>query len=179
MIKKLLGIVVCLAVLGVSQVHAQQYPTKVITMMVPFAAGGPTDTVARLVAKAIGDSLKQQIIVENVGGASGTIAANRVAKAAPDGYTILIYHIGMSTAAETGYTLEELEPAFDQLIKGRVWSVNDGMPRKMIQFNLDNLVRIGRLPAEKKPTYEQMVDLSPTEAALKSLGKWTDDPGWR
>ena len=98
MIKKLLGIVVCLAVLGVSQVHAQQYPTKVITMMVPFAAGGPTDTVARLVAKAMGDSLKQQIIVENVAGAGGTIAANRVAKAAPDGYTILIYHIGMSTA---------------------------------------------------------------------------------
>lgn len=83
-------------------------------------------------------------------------------------------------AAEmTGYTLEELEPAFDQLIKGRVWSVNDGMPRKMIQFNLDNLVRIGRLPAEKKPTYEQIVEPGPAEAALKSLGKWTDDPGWR
>lgn len=98
MIKKLLGIVVCLAVLGVSQVHAQQYPTKVITMIVPFTAGGPTDTVARLVAKAMGDSLKQQIIVENVGGAGGTIAPARVAKAAPDGYTILIHHIGMSTA---------------------------------------------------------------------------------
>lgn len=98
MIKKLPGIVVCLAVLGVSQVHAQQYPTKVITMMVPFTAGGPTDTVARLVAKAMGDSLKQQIIVENVGGAGGTIAPARVAKAAPDGYTILIHHIGMSTA---------------------------------------------------------------------------------
>ena len=98
MIKKLLGIVVCLAVLGVSQVHAQQYPTKVITMIVPFTAGGPTDTVARLVAKAMGDSLKQQVIVENVSGAGGTIAPARVAKATPDGYTILIHHIGMSTA---------------------------------------------------------------------------------
>lgn len=86
----------------------------------------------------------------------------------------------LDAAAEmTGYTLEELELAFDQLIKGRVWSVNDGMPRKMVQFNLDNLVRIGRLPAEKKPTYEQMVDPGPAEAALKTLGKWTDDPGWR
>src|SRR3972149_5468616 len=98
MINKLPGIVVCLAVLGVSQVHAQQYPTKVITLIVPFTAGGPTDTVARLVAKAMGDSLKQQIIVENGGGAGGTIAPARVAKAAPDGYTILIHHIGMSTA---------------------------------------------------------------------------------
>jgi tripartite-type tricarboxylate transporter receptor subunit TctC len=65
---------------------------------VPFAAGGPTDTVARLVGQAMSTSLKQQIIVENVGGAGGTIAASRVAKAPPDGYTILIHHIGISTA---------------------------------------------------------------------------------
>ncbi|MBI3001718.1 MAG: ABC transporter substrate-binding protein, partial [Deltaproteobacteria bacterium] len=86
----------------------------------------------------------------------------------------------LDAAAEmTGYSLEELEPAYEQLTRGRVWSVNDGMPRKMVQFNLDNLVKIGRLPAEKKPTYEQIVDLGPAEAGLKSLGKWTDDPGWR
>ena len=98
MTKLFLRIAICVMFLGVSELQAQQYPTKVITMMVPFAAGGPTDTVARLVAKAMGDSLKQQIIVENVGGAGGTIAPARVAKAAPDGYTILIHHIGMSTA---------------------------------------------------------------------------------
>ncbi len=95
---KLLQVVLCLAFLGVSELHAQQYPTKVITMIVPFAAGGPTDTVARLIARPMGETLKQQVIVENVAGAGGTIAANRVAKAAHDGYTILIYHIGMSTA---------------------------------------------------------------------------------
>lgn len=77
---------------------AQEYPTKVVTMMVPFAAGGPTDTVARLIAVPMTKTLKQQVIIENVGGAGGTIAGNRVAKAAPDGYTILIHHIGMSTA---------------------------------------------------------------------------------
>jgi len=77
---------------------AQNYPTKTITMIVPFAAGGPTDTVARLVAQSMGASLKQQIIVENVGGAGGTIGAARVAKAAPDGYTIFLHHIGHSTA---------------------------------------------------------------------------------
>jgi len=77
---------------------AQNYPTKTITMIVPFAAGGPTDTVARLVAQSMGATLKQQIIVENVGGAGGTIGAARVAKAAPDGYTIFLHHIGHSTA---------------------------------------------------------------------------------
>ncbi|HEY2991000.1 MAG TPA: tripartite tricarboxylate transporter substrate binding protein BugD [Candidatus Binatia bacterium] len=67
-------------------------------MVVTFAAGGPTDTVARLIAQPMSGVLKQQVIVENVLGAGGTIAADRVAKAAPDGYTILIHHIGMSTA---------------------------------------------------------------------------------
>ena len=66
--------------------------------MVPFTAGGPTDTVARLVAAPMSKAVNQQVIVENVGGAGGTIAPNRVSKAAPDGYTILIHHIGMSTA---------------------------------------------------------------------------------
>jgi tripartite-type tricarboxylate transporter receptor subunit TctC len=95
---KLAGFVVCFLVLIVSQARGQEYPNKVITMVVPFAAGGPTDTVARLLGVPMTNTLKQQIIVENVGGAGGTIAANRVAKAPPDGYTILIHHIGMATA---------------------------------------------------------------------------------
>ena len=88
----------CLALFGSAFAHAQSFPTKTITMIVPFAAGGPTDTVARLVAQSMGNKLKQQIIIENVGGAGGTIAAARVAKAAPDGYTVLMHHIGHSTA---------------------------------------------------------------------------------
>jgi len=95
---KLIALIACLVLLSVSQTGAQDYPTKVITMVVPFAAGGPTDTVARLITVPMSKTLKQQVIVENVGGAGGTIAANRVAKAAPDGYTILIHHIGMATA---------------------------------------------------------------------------------
>jgi tripartite-type tricarboxylate transporter receptor subunit TctC len=98
MIKRLYGILACFALFGVSPVSAQDYPNKVITMIVPFSAGGPTDTVARLLGVPMSKTLKQQIIVENVGGAGATIAANRVAKASPDGYTILIHHIGHSTA---------------------------------------------------------------------------------
>ena len=75
-----------------------QYPTKAITMVVPFAAGGPTDTLARNLGLAIGKQLKHTIIVENVGGAGGNIGVTRVAKAAPDGYTVLLHHIGMSTS---------------------------------------------------------------------------------
>jgi tripartite-type tricarboxylate transporter receptor subunit TctC len=95
---KLIALFASVLLLSVSPSSAQDYPTKVITMVVPFAAGGPTDTVARLITVPMSKTLKQQVIVENVGGAGGTIAANRVAKAAPDGYTILIHHIGMATA---------------------------------------------------------------------------------
>ena len=98
MIKKLYGILAGFALFGVSPIGAQEYPNKVITMIVPFTAGGPTDTVARLLGVPMTKMVKQQVIVENVDGAGGTIAANRVAKATPDGYTILIHHIGMSTA---------------------------------------------------------------------------------
>lgn len=80
---------------------SEDYPIKTITMIVPFAAGGPTDTVARLVAAAMGTDLKQTVIVENVGGAGGTLGAGRAARAAraaPDGYTVFMHHIGQATA---------------------------------------------------------------------------------
>ena len=76
-----------------------QYPEKPITIVVPFAAGGPTDKVARDLAEALRKPLgNQPIIIENVGGAGGTLGATRVAKASNDGYTLLLAHIGMSTA---------------------------------------------------------------------------------
>ena len=73
--------------------------------MVPFAAGGPTDTVARMLGVAMGKALKQTIVVENVVGAGGTIAPARLKGAAPDGYTLLLAHIGMSTAPALYKTL--------------------------------------------------------------------------
>jgi len=77
---------------------AQTYPNKPITLVVPFAAGGPTDVVARLLGAAMTKSLGQTVVVENKTGAGGTIAAATVARAKPDGYTFLIHHNGMGTA---------------------------------------------------------------------------------
>src|SRR6188474_2277935 len=91
------GVTAALA-LSAYSASAQTYPERTITMVVPFAAGGPTDTVTRLVAESMSKDLGQQIIVENVGGAGGTLGATQVAKAPPDGYTLLLHHIGMSTA---------------------------------------------------------------------------------
>src|SRR5205085_7948992 len=76
---------------------AQQYPTKSITMLVPYAAGGPTDTVARVVAQAMAKPLGHTVIVENKPSAGGILAPEQVKNSKPDGYTILIHHIGMAT----------------------------------------------------------------------------------
>jgi tripartite-type tricarboxylate transporter receptor subunit TctC len=83
--------------LAATAAHAQ-YPTKPVTIVVPFAAGGPTDTVARSVGQAMEKSLGTNVIVENKPGAGGTIGVADVARAPADGYRILIHHIGMATA---------------------------------------------------------------------------------
>jgi tripartite-type tricarboxylate transporter receptor subunit TctC len=71
---------------------------KPISLIVPFAAGGPTDTVARLIAVPMGKSLGTTVVVENTAGAGGTVASTKVARATPDGYTIYLHHMGMATA---------------------------------------------------------------------------------
>ncbi|MDR6103854.1 tripartite-type tricarboxylate transporter receptor subunit TctC [Agrobacterium larrymoorei] len=99
LLKSVTGAVAAAAVsLFALSATAQDYPGRNITMVVPFSAGGPTDTVARLVAESMSKDLGQQIVVENVGGAGGTLGAGRVASADPDGYTILLHHIGMATS---------------------------------------------------------------------------------
>ncbi|MBL0143907.1 MAG: tripartite tricarboxylate transporter substrate binding protein BugD [Betaproteobacteria bacterium] len=94
---------------------AQDYPSRTITIVVPFAAGGPTDTVARLVGQSMSKSLAQSVIVENVAGAGGTIGPKRVAGAKPDGYQLVLMHIGMATSVSLyrnlGYNpVTDLEP---------------------------------------------------------------------
>ena len=77
---------------------ASDWPDKPVTLVVPYSAGGPTDVVARLLAVPMGQSLGQSVIVENTVGAGGTLAAARTARSKPDGYTVLIHHMGMATA---------------------------------------------------------------------------------
>lgn len=84
---------------------AQDYPTKAITLIVPFAAGGPTDAVARMIAQSMSTTLKQPVLVDNSGGAGGTIGATKAARANPDGYTLFLHHIGHATAPTLYRTL--------------------------------------------------------------------------
>jgi tripartite-type tricarboxylate transporter receptor subunit TctC len=92
----LTGIAVALGVVT-TLAHAE-FPDKPVTLIVPFAAGGPSDKIARDLAEALRKKLGQTVIVENVGGAGGTLGTSRVAKAPPDGYTLLVHHIGFATA---------------------------------------------------------------------------------
>lgn len=91
--KRLRVIFACaLAIAGISVAFAQAYPSHPVTIIVPFAAGGPTDVIARLLAQHMGTTLGQTVVVENVPGANGNIGVGRVARAAPDGYTLSIGH---------------------------------------------------------------------------------------
>ena len=103
----------CLVGLSVGAALAE-YPDKAVNVVVPFAAGGPTDKVARDFAESLRKPLGNTVVVENVGGAGGTIATAKVARAAPDGYTLLLHHIGMATSPAlyrnlTYKTLEDFE----------------------------------------------------------------------
>jgi tripartite-type tricarboxylate transporter receptor subunit TctC len=96
--KPLRGIVPLIALAVSAGAFAQpQYPNRNVSMIVPYAAGGPTDTVARVTAQAMGKSLGQSVIVENRPSAGGILGPEQVKNAKPDGYTILIHHIGMAT----------------------------------------------------------------------------------
>ncbi|WP_457351503.1 tripartite tricarboxylate transporter substrate-binding protein [Roseateles sp. P5_D6] len=96
---------IALAALLAAGTAAADYPDKPVTVIVPFAAGGPTDKVARDLAEALRKPLGATVIVENVGGVGGTLGANKVAKAAPDGYTLLLHHIGIASATALYRTL--------------------------------------------------------------------------
>jgi tripartite-type tricarboxylate transporter receptor subunit TctC len=95
--KQCLGIAFALVAATSGGAFAQDYPTRHLTMVMPFSAGGPGDTIARLIAQGMGASLKQQVIVENTSGAGGTIGSTKVAQATPDGYNLLLIHISHAT----------------------------------------------------------------------------------
>ena len=123
-----------LGISGVSKAMAQAYPSRPITMVVPYSAGGPTDTIARIMAEGMRASLGQTIIVENTTGAAGTIGVGRVARAAPDGYTIGIGHWGTHVVNAAIYQLQ-----YDVL--------NDFEPVSMIATNPQLIVAKKSVPA--------------------------------
>src|SRR5262245_64324475 len=90
---------------------AQTYPSRPITLVVPYPPGGATDAIARIIQNSMSQSLGQQIVIENIGGAGGMIAAARAARAAPDGYTILLHQVaiaaGMTLYSNMGFDVEK------------------------------------------------------------------------
>ncbi len=115
--------IVAISALASHAVTAQSaFPNKPITLIVPAASGGPTDTVARLIAESMGRTLGQNVLVENVGGAGGTLGMARVSKSAADGYTIAVWHIAQATAPALYDSLKyDVLEDFDHL--GRITDV--------------------------------------------------------
>ncbi|HZH11443.1 MAG TPA: tripartite tricarboxylate transporter substrate-binding protein [Microvirga sp.] len=111
--KKIALALAAVAGLAATGAQAQNYPSRPITMIVPFAAGGPTDVVARIVSDHMSKTLGQQIVIENVAGAGGTTGITRAAQSQPDGYTIMMGHMGTHGAAPALYPNLKYDPTKD------------------------------------------------------------------
>jgi tripartite-type tricarboxylate transporter receptor subunit TctC len=98
---------------GIGSADAQQWPARPVTLVVPFAAGGPVDTIARIIAARISELLGQQMVIENVGGAGGMTGATRVAKSAPDGYTVLLSGSAVLAQNPTFHKRSPYDPVAD------------------------------------------------------------------
>ena len=133
--KTLLGAMAIVTLAGVGMAAAQTYPSRPITIVVPYSAGGPTDTIARIMAERMRGPLGQTVVVENTTGAGGTIGVGRVARAAPDGYTISIGHWGTHVVNGAIYPL-----AYDVL--------NGFEPVAMIATNPQLIVTKKAVPAK-------------------------------
>ncbi len=125
------------AVLVASSAYAQEWPTRPITLVVPFAAGGTTDLVARPIAQALSEKLGQPVMVENRAGAGGTLAAGMVAKAAPDGYTIFLATVAHTMAPGLYKSLpydfeKDFEPVTLAAQVPNVLIVNPSVPVKTV-----------------------------------------------
>ena len=138
---------------------AQDYPTRAVTIIVPFAAGGPTDTIARIIAQRMGQSLGQTVVVENVTGAGGSIAVNKVVHAQPDGYTVSIGHLG--THVITGAVMDLQYNA-----------VNDLDPVGLVASNPQLIVSKNDVPAK---TLKDFVEWAKAKPAPVTSG--TGGPG--
>jgi tripartite-type tricarboxylate transporter receptor subunit TctC len=113
MLKRLALSLAAVVLAGVTTAAAETYPSRTVTVIVPFPAGGPADITGRVVADQLSHRLGQQFIVENVNGAGGTIGATRAARATADGYTLILGHMGTHAAAPALYPKLAYDPAAD------------------------------------------------------------------
>src|SRR5471032_2998710 len=142
---------------GYRNTTAQVYPSKPITMIVPFAAGGPTDTIGRIVSERMRASLGQSIIIENVTGASGSIGVGRVARAAPDGYTLGIGHWATHVINGAIYPLQ-----YDVF--------NDFSPVAWIATNPQLIVTKNSVPAKDLASLIAWLKANPNKASQGTAG---------
>ncbi len=143
--------------LAVAPAQAQSYPSRPVTLIVPFSAGGPTDTIGRIFAERLGAALGQTVIVENVTGAAGSIGVGRVARAAPDGYTLSIGH--WST----------------HVVNGAVYSLpyhvlNDFEPISLIADNPQLIVAKNAVPAKNLQELIAWLKANPDKASQGTAG---------
>jgi tripartite-type tricarboxylate transporter receptor subunit TctC len=138
--------------------HAENWPNRPLTMVVPFAAGGPTDVVGRIVAQRLGEILEQQVIVENLGGAGGVTAAQRVAHAAPDGYQMLLGTVGTHAYNQSLYK------------KPHYSAVNDFTPVVLIAEQPLVLIVRKDLPAKTLAEFTAYIKANAAKATFGSGG---------
>jgi tripartite-type tricarboxylate transporter receptor subunit TctC len=154
--KKLLASIIC-AALWASAGWAQVYPAKPITLVVPFAAGGPADALARMLGERMKGSLGQSLVIENVAGAAGSLGVARVARAEPDGYTIGIGHLGTHVFNGALYKLQ-----YDL--------VNDLTPVALLPSNLSVVVAKKDVPAKDLREFVAWLKANPDQASAATAG---------
>ena len=151
---------VALAALAATAALAQGFPSRPLNLVVPFSAGGPTDTIGRMLAERMSKSLGQPIVVENVVGAGGIIANSRVIKSAPDGYTLMIGHIGTHVLA----------PAVQEL---KVDYVNDFDPVALVATNPEVMLARNAFPARDLKELMAYVKANPGKVSYATGGPGT------
>jgi tripartite-type tricarboxylate transporter receptor subunit TctC len=160
MIRTLRRIVATLFAAAALGAFAQDYPSKPITLVVPFAAGGPTDTLGRIFATRMGKTLGQTIVVENVAGAGGVIANNKVMRSPPDGYTVAIGHVGTHVLAPA---VQGVEADY----------VNDFEPVAMIAANPEIVVVNPSVPVKSLKEFVAYVKANPGKVSYGTGGPGT------
>ena len=137
MIGKLLAVLACAVLAGAMPAAAQTYPERPVTFIVPYGAGGPLDTVARIITEHMRAALNQSIVIENVAGASGTIGVGRAVRAAPDGYTVCVgnwpTHVVNGAMFNLAYDLvEDFEPVALLTSNPYIMLVRKGLPARTV-----------------------------------------------